>query len=369
MTTEHDRAHEQGEGVALHEGDRSHLEALDAVAKRARSAIDDVAATLDLARDVGSSVAQPGAGRTRERWATLATLGAVDLTVARVVEPHLDALAILGEAAATGRTPLDEAASATWGVYAAEGPGVRLTATPDRRRQSGLPGSWRLDGTKPWCSLAGVVDHALVTAWVDRRRRGLFAVSLVQPGVQVATGGWVSHGLPRVPSTPVTFSLAEATPVGGAGWYLERDGFAWGGIGVAAVWYGGAVGLARRVRRQAFERDLDQIGWAHLGAIDAALHGARAALAESADLVDAGLAAGAAGSALALRVRAVVATAVEGVLLAADHALGPAPLAFEEEHAQRVSDLRVYLRQHHAERDAAALGAAVAGREAERRPW
>ena len=23
---------------------------------------------------------------------------------------------------------------------------------------------------------------------------------------------------------------------------LERDGFAWGGIGVAAVWYGGAVG-------------------------------------------------------------------------------------------------------------------------------
>ena len=42
----------------------------------------------------------------------------------------------------------------------------------------------------------------------------------------------------------------------------------------------------------------------------------------------------------------------------ADHALGPGPLAFEAEHATRVSDLRVYVRQHHAERDSAALGRA-----------
>ena len=39
--------------------------------------------------------------------------------------------------------------------------------------------------------------------------------------------------------------------------------------------------------------------------------------------------------------------------------------AFEDEHATRVSDLRVYVRQHHAERDTAALGRAAARDQ----PW
>jgi hypothetical protein len=41
------------------------------------------------------------------------------------------------------------------------------------------------------------------------------------------------------------------------------------------------------------------------------------------------------------------------------HALGPAPLAFDEDHARRVADLELYLRQHHAERDLARLGEAT----------
>lgn len=41
------------------------------------------------------------------------------------------------------------------------------------------------------------------------------------------------------------------------------------------------------------------------------------------------------------------------------HALGPAPLAFDEDHARRVADLELYVRQHHAERDLAQLGSAV----------
>ena len=40
----------------------------------------------------------PGEGATRELWELLATLGAVDLGVARAVEPHLDARAILTQA-------------------------------------------------------------------------------------------------------------------------------------------------------------------------------------------------------------------------------------------------------------------------------
>jgi hypothetical protein len=54
-----------------------------------------------------------------------------------------------------------------------------------------------------------------------------------------------------------------------------------------------------------------------------------------------------------------VAEAAESVLRHAAHTLGPGPLATEEEHAARVADLDLYLRQWHAERDQAALGALV----------
>lgn len=331
------------------------------LAARAAAAAGDPVAAIALARELGAEVPPPGTGRTRERWSALATLGATDLTVARVVEPHLDALAILRE---SGDPDLGlRTATTSWGVYAAEGPGVRVDARPDPV----APGTWRLTGTKPWCSLAGELDDALVTAWVDDRRRRLFAVSLRQPAVAPTETGWVAHGLPRVRSTGVTLDGATATPVGGPGWYLERDGFAWGGIGVAAVWIGGAVGIARRLLRQAAERELDQVGRMHLGTVDAALHAARVVLAASADDIDAGRAAGERGAVLALRVRQVVADAVESTLRCADHALGPGPLALEAEHAARVSDLRLYVRQHHAERDAAALGHAVL--DEDDRPW
>ena len=82
-------------------------------------------------------------------------------------------------------------------------------------------------------------------------------------------------------------------------------------------------------------------------------------------LIDAGQAEGRAGQVLGLRVRAIVADAAERAIRHAGHALGPAPLAFDEDHARRVADLELYLRQHHAERDLARLGrAAMAGQTA-----
>jgi alkylation response protein AidB-like acyl-CoA dehydrogenase len=313
----------------------------------------DLSEALLLAHELGDRLGTPGGGRTREVWEVLASLGAADLTVARAAEPHLDALAILDEARRAGETDSSAAdGDGSFGVYAAEGPGVRLAA---QRHDD----AWRLTGTKPWCSLAGQVSHALVTAWVDDTDRGLFLVDLSAAGVEVQESGWVSRGLSQVTSVPVRFADVPAVPVGGAGWYLRRSGFAWGGIGVAAVWYGGAVGVARRLSSQATRREPDQIGLAHLGHVDAALHRARVCLAEAADQVDAGRADGAEGHLLALRVRQVVADTAEEVLAQVAHGLGPGPLALEEEHARRVADLSVYVRQHHAQRDAAALGRAV----------
>ena len=314
---------------------------LSALAADAADARGDVRRALDLAQRWGKQLPAPGQGRTAHLWAALATLGAVDLTVARVVEPHLDALAILGD-------PRD----GTWGVWAAEGPGLRLRAEP-------TPDGFTLGGRKPWCSLAADLSHALVTAWVDDDRRQLFAVDLRQPGVQVVDAVWVARGLRAVRSTAVDFDAAAATPVGEPEWYLRRDGFAWGGLGVAAIWYGGAVGLARRLWRQAAQRQLDQVGQLHLGRVDATLTAASSVLLAAAGAVDSGAAAGEAGALTALRVRQVVADAAETVLQSADHALGPGPLTTDDEHAAQVADLRLYLRQHHAERDTAALGRLV----------
>ena len=230
----------------------------------------DVTDVLTWCAGIGADVALPGDGATGDRWELLATVAAQDLTVARVLEPHLDAVAILAE---DGQEP---SPSSTWGVWAAEGPEARLVARADE------DGQWALTGRKPWCSLAGVVSHALVTAWLDGDERRLFAVEMSHPGVTVEEGTWVPSGLADVVTTPVRMEQVRGVPVGAAGWYLQRDGFWWGGIGVAAVWYGGAVGLARRLATHVRSRDPDQLSLMHLGEVDAALSAARSALTEAA---------------------------------------------------------------------------------------
>ena len=310
---------------------------------------EDLGHRLAAAGVLGTELPHPGTGRTGLLWGVLAQLAAHDLTLARVVEPHLDALAILAQA---GLEPplraLDADADSLWGVFAAESPEHRLEA----RR---VDGEWRLSGVKPWCSLAAQLTHALVTAWVSERERGLFAVGLRSPGVEVLPTRWVARGLPLVRSDPVRLSDVTALPVGEPGWYATRPGFAWGGIGVAACWYGGAVGLARRLAAPS-RRARDQVAHLHLGAADSALHAAHCVLMDAARQVDAGAAVGDTGRLLAYRARQTVADVAETVIRHVDHALGPAPLAFEDEHARRVDDLRLYLRQHHAERDLAAHG-------------
>ena len=166
----------------------------------------------------------------------------------------------------------------------------------------------------------------------------------------------MARGLAQVTSTGLDFADVPGSPVGAPGWYLSRPGFAWGGIGVAAIWFGGAVAVARRVRETSVSRPPDQVALVHLGAIDVALTRARAVLLDAAAAVDGPAVSSGAAGRLALRVRHVVADTVEEVLTRASHALGPGPLAHEEEHARRVSDLALYVRQHHAERDTAALG-------------
>ncbi|ALS57614.1 acyl-CoA dehydrogenase family protein [Rathayibacter toxicus] len=312
----------------------------------------DINGALALARTLGPHAPHPGSGRTAERHRLLIGLARHDLSVARTVEPHLDALAILAEA---DLSPSDVGAAihATWGVFAAEGSDQPLVA----RR---VEGSWLLDGVKPWCSLADRLDAALVTAHIGNAsgERRLFSVGLQDDTVTSLPDSWHARGLTEVPSGPVRFRSTDARPVGHTGWYLSRPGFAWGGIGVAACWFGGALGIASLVAATAIQREEPHL-LAHLGAIDRALSISRLALDEAATLIDSVRAEGQLGSLLAQRVRATVAASSEEILVRAGRALGPVPLAFNAEHAKRVADLTLYLRQHHAERDDAELGRSV----------
>lgn len=329
---------------------------VEAAASAADLAGQDVRAAVAWASRLAQVVPDPGAGQTQLRWELMATVAAQDLTVARAIEPHLDAIAILhehGDEIPTG---------SSWGVYAAEGPAPRLEAVHDGER-------WTLSGRKPWCSLAGVVSHALVTAWVEPTRRSLFEVDLGSDGVRVEDGTWAPRGLTAIQSTALLMSAVPTREVGGPGWYLDRPGFAWGGIGVAAVWYGGAVGVARRLAAAALSREPDQVGLMHLGVVDAALTAARAVLREAAGLVDSGEVTGEAAALLAARVRHVVSTTAETVLTEVGHGLGPGPLSQEPDHAARVADLTLYLRQHHAARDAAASGRLVVAGLPDGSPW
>jgi hypothetical protein len=159
----------------------------------------------------------------------------------------------------------------------------------------------------------------------------------------------------------VDFDGAPAQPVGAPGAYVERPGFAHGGVGVAACWYGGTREVGRTLLAAAAGRDVGPHALAHLGAVDIALHTVRTALDNAADEIDADPRdLKRAGRFRSLRVRALAEAAATEVMERVGRALGAGPLCLDEAHSRRVADLTVYVRQHHAERNLAELGALVA---------
>lgn len=291
----------------------------------------------------------PGSGATVRRWQQLAELTEIDVVAGRLAEAHVDAVAILDE---LGAKP--PASGEPWGVWAAEDPDAVLNA---HTNGGGNADPVRLWGTKAWCSGAGLCTHALVTARRDDGQRALYAVATRSHGVRPLPSTWRNPGMAASDTRSVQFSGAHAVPVGNPGDYLDRPGFWHGAIGVAACW----VGAARAVGAPLYDRvargPADAHVLAHLGAVDAAIAAAEAMLATAAEATDADPF-DRSGSAqlLARRTRAVAETAVDEAITRTGRALGPAPLCRDAQHARRVADLTIYVRQSHAERDLAALG-------------
>lgn len=288
----------------------------------------------------------PGSGRTRERWARFAELAGEDLSLARLAEGHADAVAILTELDGPAPAP-----GSRWGVWAAHPPGPKLEAHHDG-------GRWRLRGTKRYCSGARTCTHALVTADTRDGRR-LFAVAA--DTLAPVLGSCPATGMAGSDTLDVDFGDVPAQPVGAPGAYVDRPGFAHGGVGVAACWYGGARAVGRTLLAAAERRDVGPHALAHLGAVDIVLRTVRTALDGAADEIDADPAdLKRTGRLRALRVRALADASAAEVMDRVGRALGAGPLCLDETHSRRVADLTVYIRQHHAERSLAELGGLVA---------
>ncbi|WP_327299154.1 acyl-CoA dehydrogenase family protein [Streptomyces sp. NBC_01197] len=289
----------------------------------------------------------PGSGRTEARFAALQSVAEEDLCLARLVEGHVDALAILAELDGPAPAP-----GRRWGVWAAEPPGTTVEATR-------IGDGWVLSGLKPYCSGAHSCTDALVTARAADGRR-LFSVAVDPQTCVPVEGSWQAVGMAGSDTPDVRFDEAPAVAVGDVESYVRRPGFPHGGIGVAACWYGGAVAVARTLRHAAGRRT-DPHTDAHLGAVDVQLHAAGVLLQRAAAEIDddPGDTRGEAHM-RSLRVRAFVESVCGEVLTRVGRATGAGPLCRDLRHARNAADLAVYVRQHHGERDLAELGGLLA---------
>ncbi|MDP1542789.1 MAG: acyl-CoA dehydrogenase family protein [Polycyclovorans sp.] len=294
----------------------------------------------------------PGQGETHLRWQCLALVASRNLSLAKLYEGHTDAHAIIAE---LGGVDIHE--GSRWAIWAAEPPHAKVSLT---RHATDV----RLHGRKAWCSGATTVTHALVTCWATDRDPAqgpmLAAVAIDQPGVSVSSQGWHAVGMADAASVEVAFDNAVANPIGDVGDYLARAGFWHGGAGVAACWYGGAVGLANTLRQRLTTRTEPHAA-AHLGAVDVALSECAALLRHTAHRMDQDPER--CFQLQAMRARASAERTATFVIDHVGRALGATPYCVDPVFARRVADLPVFVRQSHAERDLEVLGTLVASSE------
>lgn len=314
----------------------------------------------------------PGAGHTLQRWQALADVAAFDLSLVKLFEGHTDALAILQELGVKDvNRRLGAPDVARWAVWASEAPPGRVIVT-----EGASAGTVRLNGVKHWCSGASCVDLALLTAWApDGSGPQLVALPLAQPGVTVVPDAWQAVGMAASGSFDVQLSEATAWPVGSPGDYLARPGFCHGGAGIAACWYGGAMGLANTLQQLLIDHTVRTGGavpsafkLAAAGRADVALRSTAMLLRDAARWIDKHPDGDACS--MTLRVRLAAQACAQQVLDEVGRALGPTPFCHDAAFARRAADLPVFIRQCATDTDFAALGERVIAHADEKdAPW
>lgn len=289
----------------------------------------------DLLRSGRLDLPHPGGGATAQRHRVLMELArTVPVGVARLVEAHCDATSILHEA---GRDPVP---GMLYGVWASAGPGGVV-----------LDGK-TITGTKLFCSGLGIVERALVTVVDQVGDQRLVDVDVVPNGaVDVDTSSWCTPALRDTATGDVRFDTQGVDPdrvVGGAGWYLERTGFWHGACGPAACWAGATLGVVDVARRHGGS---DPHRRAQMGALEAAAWGLDALFDAAGREIDSAPSDRVAAERRARSLRQLTERMCADVLDRFGRAFGPRPFTTDAELATRFSDVHLYLRQHHGERE------------------
>lgn len=272
-------------------------------------------------------------GESWVRLRRIAEVAAVDLSLGRLYEGHEDARSICLELGAGFGEGL------AWGTWAAGG-SVRATQSGER---------FHLTGERHYCSGAGIIDAALVTATADDRTR-LFAIDCRVGGVIPEAGSWPATGMAASASATVRFVDAPACAIGGLDAYEQRPGFWVGSLNVAACWYGGALGIYRwTVANRGRSDDHES-----LGAMRAEIAVMRALLQSAAREVDA---LGGCGDAFAraMVIRHAVHDGCRRVIALGERLGGSDAIARDARQSRRFADLPVYLSQHRPFRDLSSI--------------
>ena len=313
---------------------------------RARISMTTLVDRFSKAVSSHAGIPLPGRGETAKRFEILAALAEEDLSLARLVEGHVDAVAILQEAGIGIRFP-----ESRYGVWAARSAIGNVNAIP-------VDGGWRLHGCKPFCSGSGILDRALVTADAPDGYR-LFDIATRDVGIHALADSWPAVGMADSHSETLEFAglvVSTADEVGRPGFYTGRPGFWFGSCGVAACWSGGARGLVGGVL-SSLGRDPGEVALSEIGRAASWLQAAEDSLLSAANAIDSdpqddkGRA-----QERALALRQIVHACCQEILSLTAAAGGAKPLCHDPIQARRAADLYVYLAQHHGGADAARLG-------------
>ena len=261
----------------------------------------------------------------------LAELGRVDLCLARLVEGHADAMRILDQAGSRPRPGV-------YGVWASRSAGTGVHARPDGA-------GWRLTGELRFASGIDVIDRALLPGWLDADTHLLFDVPA--DGVEPDRTTWRTSAMDASRSFSVRADLPceTADTVGPENFYLSRPGFVVGGLGVAAVWAGGAQSVLEQVSHglRRFEPSGHQLR--RLGVMEQAVWEARTAVGATASRLPE-----LTGDPLVRETtaaRTAVVAACERVVDEAQRIVGPGGMSGDARLARTLADLAIFVRQHH----------------------
>jgi len=272
----------------------------------------------------------------------LVALGRTDIPLARLTEGHIDALRILAEAGTTPR------AGSLYAVWASRSQSTGLSA---RRTGAG----WELSGTLRFASGAGVVDRALIPVWPADDVHLLLDLDVSSWSADGSVWQTRAMQVSRSHTFTVTGELVPLSgQVGPPGFYLERPGFFPGGVGVAAVWAGGAARVFDLVRGQGAARASASRAM-RTGGVRIELASAQGLLVAAGETLQRGPLAGARD--VSTLARAGVAAAVHRALAHLRQLAGAAGLAYQAELTRAVDDLDLYVRQLNPDSDAEWLGA------------